>query len=63
MVFTQCNILNRDSRDIDDNSTAFVRAGTERIQEELHLGRGHPVLRFSTNLHYFRLSIKRFENG
>ena len=40
MVFTQCSILNRDSLDVDDNRSLFVRQRTERI--ELHLRREHP---------------------
>ena len=32
MVFTQCSILNRDSLDIDENRSSFVRQATERIE-------------------------------
>ena len=42
MMFTQCSILDRDSPDVDENRSQFVRQRTERI--ELHLGREHPVL-------------------
>ena len=54
MVFTQCSILNRDSPDVDENRSPFVRQGTERI--ELHLCREHPFWGFSTDRHYLGLS-------
>ena len=44
MVFTQCSILNRDSPDVDEKRSPFVRQRTERI--ELHLGREHPFLAY-----------------
>ena len=55
MAFTQCSILDRDSPDVDENSLSpFFRQRTDRI--ELHLGREHPVLGLSTDLHYLSLS-------
>ena len=54
MVFTQCSILNRESPDVEENKSPFVRQRTERI--ELHLGREHPFWEFSTDLHYLGLS-------
>ena len=54
MVVTQCSILNRDSPDVDENRSPFVRQRTERI--ELHSGREHPLGGFSTDLHYLGLS-------
>ena len=43
MVFTQCSILNRDSPDVDENRSQFVKQRTERIE-------------FITDLHYLGLS-------
>ena len=60
MVFTQCSIPNPDSSDVDENRGPFVRQRTQRI--ELHLGRKHPLLGFSTNLHYGGLSTS-LKNG
>ena len=54
MVFTQCSILNRDSPDLDNNRSPFVRQRTEIV--ELHLGREHPFWGCSTDLHYLGLS-------
>ena len=48
MVFTQCSILNRDSHDVAENRSPFVRQKTERI--ELDLGRERPFWGFSTDL-------------
>ena len=46
MVFTQCSIPNRDSPDIDENKSAFVRKRTERIEF---------VFGFGAELHYLVL--------
>ena len=44
MMFTQRNILCRDSTDVDKNKA------------ELHLGSKHPFWGFSTDLHYLARS-------
>ena len=43
MLYTQCNILNRDSPDVDENRSCmpFDRQRTERI--ELHLDKEFPL--------------------
>ena len=50
IVFTQFSILNRDSPDVDENKSPFVRKRTERM--EFHLDRKHPFWGFRTDLHY-----------
>ena len=47
-MFTQRNILNRDSTDVDENKAENWK--------ELHLGSEHLYWGFSTDLHYIGLS-------